>query len=107
MLSDEMRHAFSRLRSQSGASTGVVLMLALGIGLTTAMFTVVDALVLRPVPFQNFDRLARVRMRSERSGRSAVSAAVLNAWRDSAAFDAVEGFWPDVSLIETDAGLQA
>jgi len=60
MFIDDVRHAFRRLRSQPGAPAGAVLMLALGIGLTTAMFTVVDALVLRPVPFPNAERLARV-----------------------------------------------
>ena len=79
-------------------------MLGLGIGLTTAMFTVVDALILRPVPFRDPDRLASVAMMNSRGGRLAVAPAVLDAWRTSPAFEAAEGTSPGNSIIETGLG---
>lgn len=62
-------------------------MLGLAIGITTAMFTVVDALTLRPVPFREPDALAYVMLGSIR-GRSSSNApgTVLRAWQHSPAF---------------------
>ena len=79
-------------------------MLGLGIGLTTAMFTVVDALILRPVPFRDPDRLANLAMMNSRGGRLAVAPAVLDAWRASPAFAAAEGTSPGNAIIETGLG---
>ena len=54
-------------RPSEGAA--VIGMLALGIGITTAMFTMVDALILRPVPFHRA-RAARLRLHAERNRRA-------------------------------------
>ena len=59
-LSQDARDAARTLgRRPSGAATAVA-MLGLGIGITTAMFTIVDALIIRPVPFHEPDQLAFV-----------------------------------------------
>jgi predicted permease len=50
-------HAIRRLRAAPGFAAAVVLMLALGIGATTAVFGVVDGVLLRPLPFAEPDRL--------------------------------------------------
>ncbi|HVW04177.1 MAG TPA: permease prefix domain 1-containing protein, partial [Vicinamibacterales bacterium] len=47
----DVRYAIRRLRHRPGASALAVLMLALAVGLSTAMFTLVDKLLVRPVPF--------------------------------------------------------
>jgi len=65
-------------------------MLALAIGIATAMFTIVDALILRPVPFSDPEQLARLVMRNEENAPGFVPIAVYQAWRQSPAFDAVE-----------------
>ena len=52
----DVRHAARRLRSRPVTSLAAIGMLGLGIGITTAMFTIVDALLLRPVPFRDADR---------------------------------------------------
>jgi putative ABC transport system permease protein len=104
MLIDDVRHAFRRLRSRPGVMLSAAVMLGLGIGLTTAMFTVVDALILRPVPFRDPDRLANLAMMNNRGGRVAVAADVLQAWRDSPAFVAAEGTSPGTTIIETGLG---
>jgi predicted permease len=75
-------------------------MLALGIGVTTAMFTVIDALILRPVPFTDPDQLAFVYMGSDRGGRLAVDPAVLRAWQATPAFAGAEAAVPETALIE-------
>lgn len=56
----DMRLAARRLRQAPGFTTVAVLTLALGIAATSAIFTVVDAVVLRPLPYDHADRLVRV-----------------------------------------------
>jgi putative ABC transport system permease protein len=53
----DLRHAFRRLRQRPGFSFAVIGVLALGIGATTAMFSAVDAAMLRPLPFPNAGEL--------------------------------------------------
>ncbi len=53
-------YALRLLRRQLSFSLFVVLTLALGIGATTAVFSVVDGVVLRPLPYEESDRLVRV-----------------------------------------------
>lgn len=62
-LSRDVRYSARVLRRQPGLTVAAIVTLALAIGATTAIFTVVDALLLRPLPFPNADRLVQV-MRS-------------------------------------------
>ena len=57
-LGDDLRFAVRTLRRAPGWVVGVVLTLGLGIGLATAVFTIADALLLRPLPVRQQDRVA-------------------------------------------------
>ncbi|HEY8550789.1 MAG TPA: ABC transporter permease [Vicinamibacterales bacterium] len=59
-LRQDLRYAFRSLIRQPAFSLAAVLMLALGIGATSAMFGVVNAVLLRPLPFQAPDRVVAV-----------------------------------------------
>jgi predicted permease len=56
-LQQDIRYAARRLRQRPGFTAAVVIVLALGIGATTAMFSAVDAAILRPLPFPHAERL--------------------------------------------------
>ncbi|HKE27219.1 MAG TPA: ABC transporter permease [Bryobacteraceae bacterium] len=57
---NDMRHSFRTLRKVPGFSAVALLVLALGIGSNTAIFSVVNSIVLRPLPYPGADRLALI-----------------------------------------------
>lgn len=59
-LWSDMRFAFRQLTRNLGFSVTVILTLALGIGATTAIFSLVNAVLLRPLPFPESNRLMAV-----------------------------------------------
>ncbi len=58
----DIRHAVRALRLRPGLTLAATLYLALGIGANTAMFSVVDAALLRPLPYAEADSIAKVRL---------------------------------------------
>ncbi len=56
----DVRYTFRTLRREPGFFAVAVLILSLGIGATTAIFSVVNAVLLRPLPFRDPERLVRV-----------------------------------------------
>lgn len=55
-----VRHALRIVRLRPGFSAAVILTLALGIGVTTAIFSVVNGVLLRPLPFAEESRLVTI-----------------------------------------------
>jgi predicted permease len=99
----DFARAAKRIARSPGFSAAAIAMLAVAIGLTTAMFSLLDALVLRPVPFPDADRLTTIMMfhgtNGHGTGRLSVPPAVFRAWRDVGIFDAVEGYLSAASVL--------
>ena len=64
----DLKYALRQLRRTPGFALPAILTLALGIGAATAVFTVVDRVVLRPLPYPESERLVRVWDRDEPAG---------------------------------------
>ena len=88
----DLQHAVRRLRAQPGAAVLASVLLALAIGVSAAMFTVVDAFLVRPAPFANPETLSRPGIAedaSSTSGNVNLPLSVIRAWRTLPQFHAV------------------
>jgi predicted permease len=60
MLIHDLRYALRQMRRAPGFATTVVLTLALSVGVATAVFSVIDAVILRPLPYAHPERIVDV-----------------------------------------------
>jgi len=80
MLRD-VRYAIRQLTTTPGFSAVAILTLALGIGATTAIFSVVNGVLLRPLPYPHPESLVRVHEIVDKFGRFSVAPASFLDWR--------------------------
>ena len=80
---NDLRFALRRLIKSPGYTSLAILTLALGIGACTAVFSVVNAVLLRPLPYPDPDRLILLRESSASFPAGAVSFPNFKDWRDN------------------------
>jgi putative ABC transport system permease protein len=82
-LVQDIRYAFRMLQRNRAFASVAILTLALGIGANTTIFTVVDGVVLKPLPYPDPDRLLTLWERSRTDGlQGTVSPANFYDWRE-------------------------
>jgi putative ABC transport system permease protein len=88
----DLRFALRLLVKHPLFSLGTIVVLALGIGATTAMFSVVDATLLRPLPYHEPQRLVRLFERSPAGRRVNASFPTVHDWAElTRTFDGIAG----------------
>lgn len=95
----DFRYALRLLGRQPGFTTTLALTLALGSGATTALFTVVDGALLRPLPYPDAERLVSVRQMTDDFGEIGFAPPFLEDLRDRLeGMEALAGFSPSWEL---------
>jgi putative ABC transport system permease protein len=104
MLHDA-RYAVRQLARTPAFTTVALLTLALGIGASTTIFSVVNGVLLRPLPFPEPDALVRVHEIVPQYGQFSVAPANLLDWRQqNTVFEHIAGFTSDRATYIGDAG---
>ena len=87
-----VRYAVRTLTRTRGFTAAVVLTLALGIGANTAVFSVINAVLLQPLPFPDGDRLMQLHQTQERTAETNIAPVRLEDWhRLNSTFEAITG----------------
>ncbi len=109
-LSRDIRYSIRALGRSPAFTAVAILVLALGIGATTAIFSVVNSVLIRPLPYKDPSRLVAISTLSQRAGVSRTFATVslneVERWRDeSQTLDSVGSFV--FSALPVNVGTQA
>jgi putative ABC transport system permease protein len=96
-LRDDLKFAFRQLKHSPGFTVVATLTLALGIGANSAIFALVDATLLRPLPYREPDRLVALWESSAKNVKGYVSPLNMLDWNArSRTFEKIAGFTPTV-----------
>jgi len=91
-LIGDVRHSFRALIKSPGFSIVAIFALALGIGANTAIFSVIDRVLLRPLPFPDSERIMRLQRHFPGGDGASVSIPKFMAWRKSRAFQSMAAY---------------
>ena len=103
-LIQDIRFALRVLRKNPGFALVAVLVLAIGIGANTAIFSVVDTVLLRPLPYPHAERLVFIENVFQQAGHTPMTYTQYQFWRDQhQLFDQVVTYFSSIAAM---TGLQ-
>src|SRR5262249_55717477 len=88
----DLRHAFRFLIKSPGFTLVAIIALGLGIGANTAIFSVLDRVLLRPLPFPDSERIMNIHRRFPNGNGLSVSIPKFMAWRQAREFQAMAAY---------------
>jgi putative ABC transport system permease protein len=95
-FTQDLRYSLRSIRKAPSFAAVVVLTLALGIGANTAMFSAIDAVLLRPLPFPDSDQLVGLRQKQERTTDTVIAPVRLEDWNSlNSSFQAMTGYYAE------------
>ena len=98
----DLRYAIRQLRNTPGMALLAILTLALGVGAKTAIFTVIDSVLLRPLPYANSDRLVFIGPGGDKPSFGSTSwLNFKDVQSQSKLMESVAGYAEDVSVLES------
>jgi putative ABC transport system permease protein len=103
-LLQDGRYTLRQLRKNPGFAALAIITLALGIGANTAMFTVIDSVLIRPLPFRDANRLVSIKKMSGQYENAVSWLEYQDICTRSHLLQDVMGFGTDESVIETPQG---
>lgn len=96
----DLRYALRMLVKSPGFTAVAVLTLALGIGANTAIFTVINSVLLRPLPYPQADRLVFLSESSEQLPDMSIAMANFNDWRaQNSVFESMVAYQSDDTVL--------
>ena len=107
-LGKDIRFGFRMIRKSPGFAVAAILTLALGIGGTTAIFSFVDAVLLKPLPFRGADQIVNVWEKPPGGERNGISTLNFLDWKNqNTAFTAMAAqSWGSVTLTDAEVPVE-
>ncbi|MGO4880032.1 MAG: ABC transporter permease [Bryobacteraceae bacterium] len=91
-LLPDLRHAVRVFKKSPGFTAIAVAALALGIGANTAIFSVINVVLLKPLPYPESDRIMQIERSFRNDTGSSASVPKFNVWKKNDVFEAMAAF---------------
>lgn len=106
-IMSDVRHAMRGFATRPGFALAIVITLAIGIGANSAIFSVVDAIVLHPLPYPDPDRIVALSQTVDGEDQGVVDEYAYAAWAKSARSLMIAAYAPDRGVFALHDGPEA